>query len=108
MIHYVVFAHAARWITQDYVDTHGYDEEVGSILFNPVSDMVTGAAQTLTRLAWSPWWGRVVLHWRLKSLRRQFEACDEEERQRITGAQRLHGALPEPLGLPAPDKKTKV
>ncbi len=107
VVHYVVFAHTARWMTQDYLDNPGYDEEVGPILFNPVANVVTGAARTVTRLAWSPWWGRVGLHWSLKSLRKQLEACDEEERQWIASALQIHGARPEPLGLPAPDEKNK-
>lgn len=107
VIHYVVFAQAARWLTQDFADRHGYDEEVGPILFNPFADLVTGAAQTLTRLVWSPWWGRIDLCWRLKRLRKRVAACSEEERERITNAQRKHGELPEPLGLPAPKDNGK-
>lgn len=103
VVHYVVFAQAARSITQEYVDIHGYDEEVGSILFNPVAEVVTSAAQAVTRLAWSPLWGRIGLHWRLKRLREQATSCDAEEMQKISGAQRLYGELPAPLGLPAPD-----
>ncbi|MDT5116210.1 MAG: hypothetical protein QOE30_1949 [Mycobacterium sp.] len=54
VIHYAVFAHVARWMTQDYLDSPSYDEEVGPLLFNPVANVVTGAAQTVTRLVWSP------------------------------------------------------
>ena len=41
VIHYAVFAHAARRATQDFVDTNGYDKEVGAIFFGATRVLVT-------------------------------------------------------------------
>lgn len=102
VLHYIVFAQAARSATQEFVERHDYDEEVGPILFNPLGEVVMTAARAMTRLAWSPLLGRVGLAWQLKKLRRQATTCDADEIEKITGAQRLYGELPAPLGLPAP------
>lgn len=100
MHHYIVFAQAARSATQEFADTHGYDEEVGPVLFNPLGEVVTTSARVVTRLAWSPLLGRVGLSWRLKKLRERATTCDTDALGYITGAQRLFGDLPAPLGIP--------
>jgi hypothetical protein len=41
VIHYAVFAHAARRATQDFVDTNGYDKEIGAIFFGATRVLVT-------------------------------------------------------------------
>lgn len=102
MTYYLVFAQAARWDTQDFVEERGYDDDFGVLLSAPLSDLVTGAVLNLNRVAWSPWLGRLILPWHLWKLRKKAAACDEDDLRRIKNAQGTNGTI---RGLPAPDNK---
>ncbi|WP_144418324.1 hypothetical protein [Mycobacterium sp. EPa45] len=98
--HYIVFADAARCLSDDSYEEHDGDEEMGAGAVNGYyASLVRHAAEIVTQLAWRPWLTRISLRRRLNSLRARVMAVnDSDVQQRLALCQRVQGILPGPLG----------
>jgi hypothetical protein len=100
--HYLVFTEAGRQLSDESWEERDGDEEMGAGGIDAYfADLVQGAAETITRLAWRPWWTRLRLPSDLKSLRDQAQKLGEEQsniKRMLAHGQRNHGLLPGPLG----------
>ncbi|QZH65024.1 hypothetical protein [Mycolicibacterium farcinogenes] len=100
--HYLVLAEAGRQLSDESYEELNGDEDFGAGAINGhLSDVVSDAAGLITRLAWRPWWTRMLLRKDLKGLRdRTLEISDDfaDVKRKVAVGQRNHGVLPGPLG----------
>lgn len=100
--HYLVFADAAKRISQDHYDDRDGDEELGAgMIPSDYASVVRGAAEVITRLTWQPWWYRVFYRWDLRALRRDAFAEAKEDRttsHNLATIQKTRARLTGPLG----------
>jgi hypothetical protein len=95
--HYVVFAQAARQLSEESYEERGGDEDMGAGGINGhFARDVSEAARILARLAWSPWLARLDLRWRLRKLRHRAAKHDDEVQHALRDAQYMFGELPAP------------
>jgi hypothetical protein len=93
--HYVVFAEAARHLSDANVDFDPADQSFWGGIDGYFDTLVRDAAEVLARLAWSPLRARVTLRTDLKKLRTrasEFENPINPIKWRLAGAQKRHGA----------------
>ena len=97
--HYAVLAHTARHLSDDDVDYFPGDTDFWGPIDGYFDTLVRDAADVLTRLAWRPYWTRLVLRNDLKKLRTRALAFDDGKlKWRLASAQKAHGPLPGELG----------
>ena len=90
VVHYLVCAYASRWASEEFYERHG-DEEVGGILPTDIYNVVRDAAETVSRLAWSPWFSRIGLRRRIKKQRESVLKWDKDDREFFDRAQKAIG-----------------
>jgi hypothetical protein len=96
---YVVFAEAARKLSEDSVQFFPGDESFFGRVDGYFDKLVRDSAEVLTQLAWSPWQARVTRRWNSWKLRkRALQFDDEKIRRTLAAGQKAHGVLPGPLG----------
>ncbi|WP_100514693.1 hypothetical protein [Mycobacteroides abscessus] len=97
--HYVVFARAARLLSDDNVEYLPGEEDFWGPIDGYFDTLVRDFAEVLTRLVWRPWWTRLRLLLDLSILRsRALEFDDQRIRHKLASAQRSHGTLPGKIG----------
>jgi hypothetical protein len=98
-MHYLVFAQAARWLSDESFEDKEGDEDFGAGgIDGYFAKEVTEAARILSRLAWSPWLARIDLRWRLRTPHPYREVRCTRGRRALRNAQHTYGELPGPLG----------
>jgi hypothetical protein len=86
---YVVFAHAARWLSVDSLEAYP-DQEHGGGIPSAYADVVRRSAALITELIWFPHVRRIGMKRRLRQVEHSADAIADKDVQRTLGRARNH------------------
>jgi hypothetical protein len=100
VLHYVVLAQTANYLSRENYEELGGDEDMGAGAINGYyAGHVRDAAEIITLCVWRPWWSKLTVPNDLRKLRSQVLALDDTQiQQKLALMQKHHGVLPGPLG----------